>query len=407
MIGPTDPYPANSGGLVRIAKVFEGLSRFHEVVLTFPKPAEAALSVALSGKASIMAFPINSPHPLKMLKAFVGYWPYHASIYYSEAMNCGIRETLRTTSYSLVYCHLIYTLPYARGAHLPVVLDQQNVDRQYWSRKVAYYRQHNNFGRYLFSLVNLWKTIQFENNMLRYVRAVVSVSDDDATETRKFAPSNVARFLVAPNGVDTAHYRPAASTPDKSQNKLVIGFLGSLDLELNRRAALTVCKEILPRVQLRLPDISVSGLIIGRNPPKELVQYARENPSAYVTVTGTVDDVLPYLHKLDVLVLPLDSGAGTKLRVLEAMSAGVCVVGTDLALMGIKGLVSGEHAMHAENIEEFEVAICKLARDAELRHRMARSARQLVERHFGWDLITSRLSCELQEIQSATPPLNP
>ena len=138
----------------------------------------------------------------------------------------------------------------------------------------------------------------------------------------------------------------------------------------------------------------MNTLIIGRNPPRKLANIAAD-ASKNITVTGTVDDVLPYLHQVDILVLPLRSGAGTKLRVLEGMATGICVIGTEQALMGIDGLVRDKHAFQCETVEEFVETICTLSHSADRRRAIGSNARNLVIRHYQWTSITHELATQL------------
>lgn len=406
MISPIPIFPTNVGDRVRIWQLAKGLATYFELTLLLPTDEQTKNWHSLvTGhdipNLSILPVESRPHHALKRLRSLLSSWPYHVALRYREALAQSVKELVSKHTYHLIYCHQIYTLPYlVAGSSIPAILDQHNVDRMYWQRQVDAH-QNSPILKWIIRR-NLEKTIRFEMNMLPLVSGIVSVSEADRLETRQYADSLLSskgakrpHFFVAPNGADIEHYRfreplgtSAGRESDSSQ--LVLGFLGSMDLKLNQDAALTLIQEIYPAVQQQLPDKEVSVLIIGRNPPRQLLDLARQG---HITVTGTVPDILPYLHQVDILVLPLQSGAGSKLRVLEAMSAGVCVVGSPLALVGA-GLTTSTRL--ANNHEEFVHAICQLAQNPKSRHKMVLEARQLVTERYSWEHITSQLAQKIK-----------
>jgi len=244
--------------------------------------------------------------------------------------------------YDLIYCHFLSTLPYVVDKGVPVIWDQHNVDRVYWQHKVAFH--HRRPWRRLLIQWNLAKIMRLETAMLPKVAGLITVSPTDQALMRPLLPATTPCWVAA-NGVDTTYYQltPRRPVPSTAAQPLVLGFFGSLDLELNQMAALTLLHAILPRVTEQLPDRKIALILLGCNPPQWLYDLVAHRAHAGITLTGTVDDVRPYLHQMDILVLPLQSGAGTKLRVVEAMASGVCVVGSDLAFTGLTGAHAGQH----------------------------------------------------------------
>src|SRR5262249_30570264 len=100
-------------------------------------------------------------------------------------------------------------------------------------------------------------------------------------------------------------------------------------------------------------------------------------------VTGAVPDVQPYLARAAVYVVPMRMGSGTRLKVLEAMAAGVPVVSTRVGLQGIAA-TPGEEAYAADAPGAFAAAVLRLLGDAGERARLAERARALVEARYDW-----------------------
>ncbi|MFN8446298.1 MAG: glycosyltransferase [Caldilineaceae bacterium] len=398
MISPIPLQPMNVGDRVRISHLAQGLARHTQMTLV--TPVEESLTPCQGrpeGLANLrlVHVPGQQPSRRQQLQSFASTWPYHVRLRYSRAIEHTVQQLLKSESYDLVYCHFLTTLPYAVDRGLPVIWDQHNVDRIYWQHKVDLHRQKP--WRKALMKWNLAKVIRMESKMLTKVAGVVAVSPADQIFMRTLLPNSTPCW-VAPNGVATEYFQLSTcqSTAATDKQPLILGFFGSLDLELNQMAAVTLLQTIFPKVMQQLPDQQLSLILLGRNPPQWLHDLVACTPHPRVTLTGTVDDVRPYLQQMDILVLPLESGAGTKLRVVEAMAAGVCVVGSEFALSGLTGVQAGEHCHLAQHLDEFVLSICSLARNPDARYQMARVARQLIEERYRWQQIAERLAIQLQ-----------
>jgi glycosyltransferase involved in cell wall biosynthesis len=123
-----------------------------------------------------------------------------------------------------------------------------------------------------------------------------------------------------------------------------------------------------------------------------------------IVVTGYVPDVLPYFGGADVYVAPLRVGGGTRLKLLEAMAAGIPLVSTRLGAEGI-ALEAGRHALLADGAEAFAQAVLQLLHNPGQAGALAQAARQLVVERYDWDCIApvlERVYAGLASISSAT-----
>jgi len=285
-----------------------------------------------------------------------------------------------------------------KRVNIPIVLDQHNVDYIYWERQVQQYQ--NPILKWL-AKRNLKKTVQFEQSFLPNIHTIVSVSAKDKELTEKYAKKELRHFLVAPNGVDLEQFRYREK--EASNKKMVLGFFGSMDLAYNEDGAIELIQHILPKVQEKLPFISCSTLIIGRNPSKNLKKVALKSKYS-IQVTGTVENLLSYLHQVDILVLPLTSGAGTKLRISEAMAAGIPIVGSQFAIAGFEDYVAEEYLYLAKNRTAFIHKIADLALNPHKMKEVRQRARDLVEQKYNWEKIAGLLAQDLLTLKSITQP---
>ena len=386
MVSPAAPWPATTGGLVRIAGILRQMTRHFDVTLVSARRPEQACPAGLSFRSACPA--IGDPGPVRRgMAALDPTRPFHAALYARPQIARVARRELATGSYDLVYSHFIYGVQYFRNARVPVIVDQQNVDRRYWHNKAV----HSSFPLSLYAAWNTRRTIAYESRMLPSIWAYVSVSDEDRDQTRAYAAPQVKHFWVAANGVDTGRFTPA---PDRAPSgEVTLGYLGSMDLQMNIEAVHRFGEQLLPQIRQAAPEIDFRFVVIGREPADSLKRLATSVPG--VSLSGTVDDVVPWLQKVDVLVSPLRIGAGTKLKVAEAMACGLPVVGSALAFAGLPGR-SGEHFVLADSEAGFVTAVCRLARDPIERSRVGRNARELATRSLDWDAIGDRLADDIR-----------
>ena len=190
-----------------------------------------------------------------------------------------------------------------------------------------------------------------------------------------------ARIDVIENGVDTAHF-----TPRNDGDRRRVVFVGAMDYFANAEAALRFAREDWPAVRKRCNGLVLT--IVGRKPDAAVRALASE--AAGIEVTGTVDDVRPYYHQARAAIVPLRAGSGTRLKILEAMAAGVPVVSTALGAEGLE-VRSGENIMIADTTEQTAEAIARVAEPGVFRESMIGRGRELVEGRYDWGALAARL----------------
>jgi glycosyltransferase involved in cell wall biosynthesis len=114
-------------------------------------------------------------------------------------------------------------------------------------------------------------------------------------------------------------------------------------------------------------------------------------------VTGTVDDIRPYVRKGSVYVVPLRIGSGTRLKIFEAMAMGKPIVSTTLGAEGLPISDGGDISI-ADSPEVFAKEVCALLRDPQERRRLGSAARELVERHYSWPSVAAEFDDVLRRV---------
>jgi glycosyltransferase involved in cell wall biosynthesis len=219
----------------------------------------------------------------------------------------------------------------------------------------------------------------------RFTRGI-AMSDAEREEIRELAPALTVD--VVPNGVDTS--RLGAAMPGSGKPGALV-FIGTLSYAPNAQGVVWFCEEVLPLVRAERPDVTFT--IVGRGAP-ESVQALASHPG--VTLTGWVEDVVPYMEAAQVAVAPLRMGAGSNLKVIEALAAGRPLVATRRAAQGFD-VHDGEDLLVADESGDFARAVLQLLGDEKLRLRLGTRGRALAQADYDWDALAERMNAALEE----------
>lgn len=152
-----------------------------------------------------------------------------------------------------------------------------------------------------------------------------------------------------------------------------IVFYGAMNRMENSSAALWFIDQVMPRLQ----DLDIRFVVVGNKPPKELT----DRRSDRIVVTGFVEDVGDYFSHALCLAAPLLYGAGIKVKILEALTAGLVVLTNGIGIEGIDAR-DGQEYIHCESPEEYETAIRALVSGEIDAQRICDNARKMIRTHY-------------------------
>jgi glycosyltransferase involved in cell wall biosynthesis len=209
---------------------------------------------------------------------------------------------------------------------------------------------------------------------------------------------------VIPNGVDVRYYESVRLGHCPPPDGLAAGphafvFVASFSHPPNAFAAKVILDQVYPRLRARYPDCRV--LLVGRDPTPHMMKVAGRDP--HVAVTGEVADVRPYLAAAKASIVPLQHGAGTRFKIVEAFAAGVPVVSTSKGDEGLD-VVPGRHLLRADTPQQFADALHELFSAPSLRQRLIAAAFDLVRREYSREAVGQRVTRALQHLISQSPP---
>lgn len=383
-VAPESPYPLHGGGALRSASLVQYLAQSYLVdAIVFHTPGSPVifppgcvnrlLTIELPrhSKGSAARFLRNGSRLLRqtppLVDRFAGFGRRVAD--FLEDYDLGVVEHFWCAPY------LEQIGPRCRRT----ILDLHNIESawHYGCGKVAAWphsQAHEVFYRAALDLERRW---------LPGYSLLLTTSEDDACRVRQIAPHTAV--AVYPNSI------PLMERPRRDEQDLVV-FSGTLEYEPNRIAIRYFAAGIWPALRRAWPNLR--WRLVGRN-PEAIERYIQGD--SRIECTGPVEDAIPHLSAAKVAVVPLLSGSGTRLKIIEAWAAGTAVVSTS---MGAEGLPARNsiNILLADSPENFVSAVTRLLQSSEERDRIGGAGRVQYEREFTWNSAWAMLDRQLGQL---------
>lgn len=263
---------------------------------------------------------------------------------------------------------------------LPAVLNTQNLTWRWYESRA----QRAGPVRARLLRAEAWRFRRHVTRVLPRYHTAVAVSTLEAEELRGLG----ARVELIPTGVDTAELQP---TPEQEGPPRLL-FTGTMSYLPNYEGIRWFARHVWPTIKARLPAARLD--VVGKDPPPDVAALDGQEG---LTVHGFVESMAPHFAAAQVVVVPILAGAGTRVKIIEAMAAGRAVVSTPLGCEGLAGLEAGRHLLVAEEPRAFADSVIELLGDPQERARLAGAARELAETAYDWRPLGNELERVLRE----------
>jgi polysaccharide biosynthesis protein PslH len=373
------PWPLDTGKRLRSYNLLQRLQRDHSITyLCYGAPA-----AVLPDCPNVTI--ITLPSPVLEQKGILFYWslltnllsprPYIVDRHYSGALADKASSLVATGDFDLLHCEWT---PYTENilslfGKIPTVLSAHNVEAQIWER---YYQTEVNPAKKAYIYLQWQKLLRYEAAAAQRYTAVSTVSEPDSNIFIK--QYGCRQVQVVPNGVDEQYFSPVST--ELQSGSMV--FTGSMDWRPNQDGVRYFIEEVFPLILQKTP--SATFTIVGRKPPLWLVELAERTNG--VTVTGTVDDVRPYIARNALYVVPLRVGGGSRLKILEAFAMNKIVLSTSVGAEGLD-VEENVHILLRDTAEALADTACQILADQERFARLGAAGRNLILQHYTWDAI--------------------
>ncbi len=215
---------------------------------------------------------------------------------------------------------------------------------------------------------------KLEGEACRRADVVLAVSEHDRQMLRDVAGDG-AKIEVVPITVDAAQFTSIWEVRDPQPNKLFT--IGTMFWPPNSEGVIWWLREGHQRLLSLCPNVHYD--VVGSRPPGAMQKLAQQFTN--VQVHGYVSDIVPFWVHATALAVPILSGGGVRVKILEAMAAGVPVISTTVGCEGLE-VRHGEHLLIADTPETFAQACAAILRDPHLARSLAQNARDLIMRRY-------------------------
>jgi polysaccharide biosynthesis protein PslH len=370
-------HPTNGGGQIRTLETLKQLHQRHEIhfaALDLPQPGAG---VSRSSEYCTKAYAVPHSVPRNFAPRF--WWQAAASTstglplnvlrYRSRALLRLVEILTQREKFDAIVCDFL-----ASAANIPqlgnAVLFQHNVESTIWKRHTEHAPTpwHRAFCRAQYE-----RMLRYEGEVCRAAKKIVAVSGVDAREMHSLY--GASRIACVSTGVDIEYFTP----PHEIQRTYDLVFVGAMDWRPNVDGVKWFVSSVLPLIRAHFPDVSL--LVVGRR--------GLSGRDSRIHVTGTVEDVRPYLWKSAVSIVPLRIGGGTRLKIYEAMAAKIPVVSTSVGAEGLD-VRDGENIQIANSPEAFAERCIALLSAEEARRKQSQAAWEMVSACYSWDVVSRK-----------------
>jgi len=373
------PYPPNDGGAYSLYNSALSLLKTEQVNLTVlamkqlkNKDDAAKIPTSFIDQTDFSFVEINNNiNPFKAFLTIFQSTSYLANRFYSKSFENALLELIHQHSFDIIQLEHSYLAVYLEAIRKnfsgKIVLRAQNVEHKIWESYLAQRKGVTPSNLYLRLMTKRLKTL--ETNALKKIDGLICLSKDDEAAFQILHP-NLPKTVI-PIGFDAeklTHYFP-------KENSTKIYHLGSMDWLPNIQGIDWFLEQVLPKLQFLTKDFSLH--LAGKNMSEKLKTLRLEN----VVVDGEVPDSLTYQADKSILIVPLLSGGGIRVKIIEALALGKVIVSTSKGADGIL-FTHNENILIADTPEDFAQALLFCLESPELRKKLSKNAKILFEKQY-------------------------
>ena len=387
------PYPASEGGPMAMNSIITGLleAGHHVKILAVNSEkynvSEADIPIDYKQKTGIELIDVDlSIRPMKAFLNLFSKKSYHVERFISKDFETRLVEVLQKEQFDVVQLEMLYMAPYVatirEHSKAMIVLRAHNVEHLIWER-IA---KETKFFAKRWYINHLARTLKnYELDALETVDGIAAITRKDAAFFRKYSSKPVVDI---PYGVYPEEFTPKSEIVGQPK----FYHIGSMNWMPNEEGIRWFIDEVLPKTVEKVPQFVYH--LAGRNMPEWLTNLNNSN----VDVIGEVPDAKEFVANHDVAIVPLLSGSGIRIKIIESMAMGKTVITTRV---GAEGILYDEdvNIVIAENKAKMVETIRSINENPQIAVRIGEAARKLVEETYDNRKIISRLLMFYEQIK--------
>ena len=380
MLVPFLPNTSTSGGQTRWYNIIKYMSKTHRITLfsLIKDDSEKKFIPELEKYCErVMVFKRpKSPWTIRNLLLTVFSWyPLLVIRNFSFEERMAIKEILEKEKFDLIHAETFYVMPHIPKTDMPSILVEQTIEFQVYKHYVD--NEVKWFFRPLF-MIDVLKLRFWETFFWKKTNRLVAVSEDDKAKMRQLIPG--IKVDIIPNGVDFNYFN--SKKVKKLKPARILYGVTNFEWLQNREAVEILVTKVWPKVIKVTRNIKL--WIVGRKIPKEIVNLSKSRED--IEITESIKDARDAYLASSLMVTPIMGSGGTRLKILEAMAAGLPVISTSTGVAGL-GLSDGNEAVIRDNVDDLALETIRLLKNSKVADRIGSIGQRFVKLHYDWKVI--------------------
>jgi polysaccharide biosynthesis protein PslH len=380
------PYPAKDGETIAIMQLIKGLAAAGNKVTALCINTHkhysdiTVLPESLKQLADFHAVDVNtSPDVFGALKNLFSSESYHYSRFYDETFNKQLAALLQKDAYDIVQLEGLYMTLYVdtirKYSKAKIALRAHNIEYEIWERTVA---QMSFSPKQWYLKLQTKRLKQFELKQPAKCDAIVAISETDRIKFEQIVPSIPKISLMV--GIDVQEDKPAMN-----EEPFSVVHLGSMDWLPNQEGVKWFLENCWNNILKLVPQAKF--YLAGRHIP----EWFKKIQARHFIIESEVADAKQYLLSKSVVIVPLLSGSGIRVKIIENLSLGKCVVSTTVGAEGI-GITHEQNILIADSPELFTELVVKSLTNESFRNNIARNAFTFAADNFDNNKLAKKLN---------------
>ncbi len=372
VIGSRVPYPLHDGGAIASFNMLKGIAEIGcevDFITLNTRKHFVKKEVALQKMPFLKyyaVFEINTN--INPFKAFINLFSsksYNIERFYHKKFEQLLISRIETKKYDIIHFEGLFVAKYADAmkknkTQTPLLLRQHNIEYQIWQRLAQ--NETNFFKKWYLKL--LVKRIEhFEKKIINEFNWAATITKTDEETIKQWRLGG--KLTTIPSGFD---YQPIKET---TIDYNAIYHIGSMEWLPNIEAMQWFIEKIMPLVVSK--NNAVKFYMAGKKMPTEFKQYQAKN----IAIMGEVENLEDFIANKSILVVPLKSGSGLRIKTIEAMMQGKAVITTSVGAQGLP-VENNKHCIIADTENEIADATLLLINDTNKRNQIADAGRELI-----------------------------
>lgn len=380
------PYPANDGSSIAMLSIAEGLAdngvELHLLPINTKKhfKPEENIPSDIKQKTNYKSIYQNTDTTaLGALQNLFTKDSYFVSRFYFEEYKNALIQKLQQHQFKFIIIDGVFMASYIpvirQYSKAKVILRTHNVEHQIWKRHLA---QEKNAIKKMYLTLQNNRLKRFELNAFSACDAIVTITDEDKKIISQLVPNKAITTCLT--GINLNQYQliPQATKPN------TVFHFASMDWMPNIEAVDWLMEKVWGKVTQQLPDAKL--VLAGRGMPEKFKQLVNTN----ITVIDSVENSKDFYNTYDIMLVPLWSGSGLRIKLVEGLAYGKAIITTSIGAEGIP-FTQNKDMIVANNETDFANAIVSLLNGNIDKPQLQQNARKLAEQHFNYQSISANL----------------